>query len=90
MNGTIYKTDGKTVDIEIDETDNILCLETLRNAVSGYIEVVRLFDRHLIINEEGKLFNLPYNPFSKQLTKGTRYEGADFFGDVVLLNGFLD
>ena len=38
-------------------------LEELKKIVNGYIEIVHLSARSLlVVNEEGKLHNLPYNP----------------------------
>lgn len=40
-------------------------LEELQTAVGGYIETIELLDgRVMVINEEGKLENLPKNPIA--------------------------
>ena len=49
-------------------------LEELKEFVGGYIEIVQLNDKQLIVvNEEGKLKNLPHNPIATEafyLAKG--------------------
>lgn len=58
-------------------------LETLQKAVGGYIEMVETKDGDImVINEEGKIENLPVNPFATELYK---YGSDDpIMGDVVI------
>lgn len=70
----IIKSNGEEV-ILID-----LSLKSLQKVVGGYIELLTCKDKNtLVINEEGKLKNLPLNP------KATKLYGLDnILGDVVL------
>jgi hypothetical protein len=59
-------------------------LESLQEAVGGYIELYHYTTPkgnrfRFVINEEGRLTNLPINPIS-------RFVGEAIFGDVVLLS----
>lgn len=49
--------------------EEIATLEELQAAVGGYIEIVALSPRNdLVLNEEGKIYNLPYNHIASVLT----------------------
>lgn len=58
-------------------------LETLQKAVGGYIEMVPTINGDvMVINEEGKIHNLPVNPFATKLfTNGSE---DPIMGDVVI------
>ena len=57
----IYKTDGTVVATEPRNGKNFQ-LSELRDIVGGYIEVVALCGGfYMVVNEEGKLRNLPFN-----------------------------
>jgi hypothetical protein len=62
--GTILKPDGTTQEIK-PKTNGAFALTELQDAVGGFIEIVRLKPgtpwSMLIVNEEGKLRNLPFN-----------------------------
>ena len=59
--GKIYKTDGMVIATE-PANGNDFQLSELRSVVGGYIEVVTLRDGlMMVVNEEGKLQNLPVN-----------------------------
>ena len=61
-------------------------LEELQRFVCGYIEVVTLSDgRLLIINEEGKIENLPYNVEATMLVADVLFPGDYIVGPAVLL-----
>lgn len=62
-------------------------LEELQAYVGGYIELVcYTHDNHLlIVNEEGKLLNLPYNDRATQLFRMNRLTRDVIVGDVVLI-----
>ena len=71
-----FKANGNIEILNINK-DNLL--KDLQKAVGGYIEIFKLGDpqehKCLVLNEEGRLFDLPLNP---HFTKG-------FYGDVVLI-----
>nr|DAF75779.1 MAG TPA: protein of unknown function DUF3846 [Caudoviricetes sp.] len=66
---------------------------SIGDAVGGWIEIVhpvRLEQPYcMIVNEEGRLLNLPINSFGSFLY-GTDYHGNPIFGDIVLLKEGID
>ena len=56
-------------------------LAEAQTAVGGYVEVVRIDGRELLVNEEGLLRNLPVNREASALA------GQHIVGDVVILEG---
>lgn len=63
--------------------------EELKEIVGGYIEVVRLrpSDKIFIVNDEGKLQNLPYNAIATAMyNKYTYPYRDDIVGDVLFCN----
>tara|TARA_R100000278_G_scaffold118812_3_gene99749 strand:+ start:1540 stop:1812 length:273 start_codon:yes stop_codon:yes gene_type:complete len=76
---------AKTIHKEEDK----LTLEQLQKLVGGYIQIVPLGnDKQMIINEEGKLMDLPYNETATKLMKEV-YEGTTDWiaGDAIILTG---
>lgn len=61
-NALVCKADGQWEDLPNTN------LETLQQAVNGYVELVRLAeDLEMYVNEEGLMFGLPYNPMASML-----------------------
>lgn len=57
----LYKTNGEIVEVE-PKNGSDFSLEELQSFVDGYIEIAFLNkERVIVINEEGKIKNLPYN-----------------------------
>lgn len=57
----IYKANGEIIDIEPKNGKDFKCKE-LNEIVGGHFELVNLlFDRFMVVNEEGKLMGLPIN-----------------------------
>jgi hypothetical protein len=90
MNPTIkalkVKTDGQIEAIEI-ERDKIF--ETVREAVGGWVEIVRYLkapaqELVMTVNEEGIMMQLPINRIASQLYRGPRIVG----NAVILREGF--
>lgn len=68
----------------IREADKKPTLEQAQNFVGGYVELVNspLFDDvQLIVNEEGVLFNLPFNPVA------SIHVGFPIYGPALILVG---
>jgi len=61
-------------------------LDTLRNAVEGYIETVPLGDgRYLVVNEDGRQLELPHNIVATTLMHmAGHHPGNCIVGDAVL------
>lgn len=76
-------------------------LKTLQKLVGGYIEVIHIVDllaslkddqltgNDLVINEEGRLLNLPVNPWSRHVALNSIWQFEDFRGDIILIEGRL-
>lgn len=98
LNATLYKADGSKESFVLDTKTS---LETLQKLVGGYIEVIHIVDaieslkqgepvgKDLVINEEGRLLNLPFNPWSYSIGKNSIWQDEIFFGDVILIDGRL-
>lgn len=98
IKGTWYKTDGTKEVVQIDKKTS---LHQLQKMVGGLIEViflVKLSDQlkgdftkgnDLILNEEGRLLDLPINPWSQLAALNTIWEAEEFRGDIVLIDGRL-
>jgi hypothetical protein len=73
----LLKTDGTTE--EIKDTS----LEGMQNAVGGWIEIVQTIDgKEMVVNEEGKMKNLPHN---QKATKMAKIHPNDYIvGDVII------
>ena len=68
--------------------DGSITLEEMQEAVGGYIEVVRsAFDRLvMIVNEEGKLRGLPYNPTATAIMGVGGLPGDYIVGTALLVS----
>ena len=73
------KTDGTIEEVAIDKDNS---LKQMRDAVGGYIELVRLTDDDvMIVNEEGLIFGLPVNEHASKLA------GQTIVGNVLMCKG---
>ncbi len=67
-------------------------LEELQQYVGGYIEILHppsKYNAILIINEEGKLLNLPLNPLASQIWQDGSDKGSPRSDDFVVGNAVL-
>ena len=56
------KADGNVVDVSPKNAGKCFTLEELKCFVGGWIECIHVSPKQvMVINEEGKLLNLPYN-----------------------------
>ena len=68
MKGRILYVDGREEFIE-PKNGTDFSLEELKTIVGGYIEIVPLGDeRIMVVNEEGRLLNLPHNYTASRIT----------------------
>lgn len=98
IHATLYKVDGSKEPLILTPKTR---LETLQKLVGGYIEVIHIIDlvaslkgdelagKDLVINEEGRLLNLPVNPWSKHVSLNSVWQFEDFRGDIILIEGRL-
>lgn len=78
--GQIIKTTGETIEVS-PKKGKYFSLQELQTIVGGYIEMVYLDDsRFMVVNEEGKLKNLPLNEKATELFNSTDY----IVGDVLV------
>jgi hypothetical protein len=62
-------------------------LTEMQNVVNGHIEIIYLSNEAvLILNEEGKLNNLPFNELATYLLKSATFNNDYIVGDVLLIH----
>ena len=84
MKDIIYKTNGEVIEASPKNGKNYT-YEELREIVGGFIQIIFLKDKFMIINEEGKLNNLPYNDNATVLYRANFRNTIDFIvGDALL------
>lgn len=80
MKAKIYKADGTIIDNIVPENGTDFQLGELQKIVGGYIEIVGLLDNEImVINEEGKLADLPINENATEI-----YNEFDGFYDYIV------
>ena len=87
--GTLYYADGKIEKKTFQ--DSKVTLKELQDCVQGYIELVFLDNNQiLVVNEEGKINNLQFNPLATNLAMNT--QTADYIvGNALLIDArFID
>jgi hypothetical protein len=82
---TIIRTDG-TSSFTQPEDDKKFSLKEMQKVVGGHIEIVHLDkDMVMVLNEEGKLRNLPLNTKATALFRLSHPGNGDFVvGDVLV------
>ena len=84
MKDIIYKANGEVIETSPKNGKNYT-YEELRDIVGGFIQIIFLKDKFMIINEEGKLNNLPYNDNATVLYRANFRNTTDFIvGDALL------
>ena len=61
MEATFIKADGTIQGVSPENGEKSFSLKELQTFVGGYIEFVRFKDKIMVVNEEGKLHDLPLN-----------------------------
>lgn len=86
MKNHIIKANGEKIEVA-PKFGNSFTLEELQEYVGGYIEIVRLTDKYLmVVNEEGRLLNLPFN---HEATDVARYHKAIYPNDMIVGNALI-
>jgi hypothetical protein len=81
---TLYKTDGSSHEIHPQAGDKFT-LDEMQAFVGGYIEEVYLMNGQImIVNEEGRLTCLLYNPGASQIALAYAIPTDYIVGDVVV------
>ena len=85
----IIKTSGVTIEVS-PRNGTDFQLDELQEFVGGYIEIVYLDNgQMMVVNEEGKLEGLPYNPLATMIVASKcKYLSGDIIvGDVLVCDG---
>lgn len=86
---TLYYTSGKTESVT-PQNGKIFTLKELQDFVGGWIEVGYLDDgRLMVVNEEGKVNNLPYNSRATEIYQEHVYRGDVILGNAVVMDAEL-
>lgn len=83
----IYKTNGDIIETS-PKNGNDFSLKELKEIVGGYIEIVDLDDAYMVINEEGKLLNLPFNIKATRIYQHFTRIDDYIVGDVLICEKF--
>lgn len=76
---TLYKSNGEILQIN---RKHPFTLAELQEYVGGYIELVQVGDKYLVVNEEGRLMGLPINEYASKLVAQFGY--PFIVGDALL------
>lgn len=81
------KTNGDVIEVA-PKNGSTFELQELKNMVDGFIEIVYLNDKQImVVNEEGKLNNLPFNPIATEVFRLAHQPANDFIvGNALLCN----
>lgn len=83
---TLYKTDG-TQEEKTPANGIRFTLEELQGFVGGLIEFIDLGEGWMIVNEEGKLIDLPFNPKATRIARPVLFAfDPGVFGDVLVMS----
>jgi hypothetical protein len=84
VKGTVYKSNGKIEDKSFSKKN--ITLKEMQEVVGGYIEFLYLKNNLvMIVNEEGKMIGLPYNPKATLLVQENNINDI-IVGDVLVVN----
>ena len=80
------KADGNVVEVSQKNAGECFTLEELKGFVGGWIECITVSPKQvMVINEEGKLLNLPYNAVATETFRMATPPNDDFIvGDALL------
>ena len=77
------KTNGEILETDLEPNS----LQALQFAVNGLVQAIDIDEFTMWCNDEGKILNLPHNPFGQALWT-YRYGNTDYIvGDVVITGG---
>lgn len=79
----IYKSNGEIIETS-PKNKKDFSLKELKEIVGGYIEILDLKDVYMVINEEGKLLDLPLNAEATTLYMLITHINDYIVGDVLV------
>ena len=86
MKNYIINSNGAKTEVT-PKFGNSFTLEELQEYVGGYIGIIRLTDKYLmVVNENGKLLNLPFN---SEATDVARQHKAIYPNDIIVGNALV-
>jgi hypothetical protein len=86
MKNYIINANGAKTEVT-PKSGNSFTLEELQEHVGGYIEIIRLTNKCLmVVNEEGKLLNMPFN---SEATDIARQHKAIYPNDMIVGNALV-
>ena len=86
MKNYIINANGAKTEVT-PKSGNSFTIEELQEHVGGYIEIIRLTNKYLmVVNEEGKLLNLPFN---SEATDIARRHKAIYPNDMIVGNALV-
>lgn len=78
------RTNGEILEIDLEPNS----LDALQFAVNGLVQAIDIDEFTMWCNDEGKILNLPHNPFGQALWT-YKYGNTDYIvGDVVITQGY--
>lgn len=83
----IYKSNGEVIETS-PKNGKDFSLKELKDIVGGHIEVVNLGDDYMVVNEEGKLLDLPLNLSATRIYQHFTRIGDYIVGDVLICEKF--
>ena len=83
----IYKSNGEIIETS-PKNKKDFSLKELKEIVGGYIEILDLDDAYMVVNEEGKLLNLPLNLSATRIYQHFTRVGDCIVGDVLICDKF--
>lgn len=91
MKAVSISTDGEHLVVEYEPTDEGGSLKVLQTAVNGYIECIHLknYEVDMWVNEEGKINQLPQNPYGTALW-AENYGLSDYTAGNIIITGKPD
>lgn len=82
----VVRIDG-TKDALHPKNNKVFTLEELKSVVGGYIEIVPFeLGYSMVVNEEGKLLNLPINVIATKIYRASRNTDDFIVGNVLICN----
>ena len=83
----ICKSNGEVIETS-PKNGKDFSLKELKEIVGGYIEIINLGDDYMVVNEEGKLLNLPFNLDATRIYQHFTKIGDYIVGDVLICDKF--
>jgi hypothetical protein len=84
--GILMKENGDVSEVYPQERKNTFSLKEMQGFVGGYIEIVSVGQKYLVLNEEGKLNGLEINLKATEIFQKHYGQTDVIVGDVLLID----